>query len=89
MSSILQQELEIGLIPDETNMAAPHSVPRNELHLLSENLGDMVELSQGDYPATSDPMETTLVESAHSMSRSPSSSRSTPPSASLVLISRV
>lgn len=76
--------VEIDLIRDQANVAAPRRGSRVELQALSENLEDTVELVQGDDPATSEPVDTTLAEFAHAASRAPSSSRSTPPPATLV-----
>ena len=81
--------VDIGLIKDETNVAAPRRGPRVDLQPLSENLADTVEQAQGADPATLEPTDTTLAESAPSTSRAPSYFRSTPPSATLVPIARV
>ena len=70
--------VDIGLIRDEANVAAPRRGPRVELKPLSENLADTVELDQGVYPSTSEPTETTPAESDHGTKRAPTSSRSTP-----------
>lgn len=37
--------INIGLIKDEANVEAPRRGPRVEMHLLSENLVDIVELA--------------------------------------------
>lgn len=56
--------MDIGLIRDEANVAKPRRGPRVELHPLSENLADTIELEQGADPANSEPNETTPAESA-------------------------
>lgn len=50
---------------------------------------EMVELHQGVNPATSDPADTTPDDSTHAANRSPISSKSTSPSAPLVLLALV
>ena len=45
--------IDIGLIKDEVNVAAPRRRPRVEMDLLSEKLADTVELAQVADPATS------------------------------------
>ena len=56
--------------------------------MLGENLEAMVEQDQGANPDTSEPTNTTPIESIPSTSTTPSSSLSTP-SAALVPIARV
>lgn len=79
---------DICLIRDDANVKALRIGPRVELQQLSENLVNIVMLSQGDDQNTLEPTETNTAESAHGTSRAPHSSRSTPPSAALVPIAR-
>ena len=53
--------VDIRLIRNEANEAAPHRVPRVDVQLLGENLADTVEQAQGDYHATLEPRKTTPV----------------------------
>ena len=46
------ETVDIGLIRDEDNVAAPRRGPRVELQSKNENLVDMVELSQAAHLAT-------------------------------------
>lgn len=75
--------VDIGLIKDEANVAAPRRRP------MSENFVEMVDLDQGVDTSTSESSKTTPIDSTHTVSRSPSSSQSAPPSAALVLLARV
>ena len=66
--------MDISLIRDEVNVAAPRRGPRVDLQPLSENLADTVEQYQGGDHATSKPTDTTPTESIPGTSRAPSSS---------------
>lgn len=82
-------KVDIGIIRDEVNAAAPHRVPRIKVHTLSENLVDTVQLAEWvDYPAQkhNDP---TSASSSHAASTVPYSSRSTPTYAILIPLDRV
>lgn len=70
-------------------MAASQRGPRVELQPLGENLEDTIELALEDDLATLGHTYTTPAESAPRTSRSHSSSRSTPPCATHVMIARV
>ena len=80
--------VDIGLIRDEVNDLAPHRGPHPEVQTLGENLAATVEQDQAANPTTSEPTDTTPVESIPGGSTAPSSSRSTP-YATQVLIARV
>ena len=56
---------------------------------LSEKSADTVDLAQGDDPTTLEPTVTAPGESAHAVSRAPSSSQSTPPSTIQVPLEKV
>ena len=80
--------IDIGHIRDEDNEATPNRGPRVEVQLLGENLADTVERSHGDDQDTSEPTDTTPIESIPNTSRASSSHRSTP-SSTVVVIARV
>ena len=77
--------VDIDIIMDEFNVAAPRRGIRVQLQSFSEKLVDKVELAQMADPATSKPVETFPAESSHAASRATRSSRSTPLSAHLYL----
>ena len=66
--------VDIGLIKDEANVAAPQRGPRVKMPLLCENLANIVELAQGIDPTTFDTFDTTPEDYTHDASRDPSSS---------------
>ena len=66
--------VNISLIWDEANKLSPNRGTRIEVQPLGENLAAMVEQAQGANPATSEPTDTTLVESIPSGSTTLSSS---------------
>ena len=80
--------IDIGLILDEANELAPHRGPHPEVQPLGKNLAATVEKSQEANSATSEPTDTTTIESIPSGSTTPILSRSTP-SATLVPLARV
>ena len=80
--------VDIGLVWDEANEAAPHRGPRVEVQPLGENLADTVEKTSDDNQSILEPIGTTPVESIRDTSTAPSSSRSTT-SATLVPIARI
>ena len=80
--------VDIGLIRDEANELAPRRGPHSEVLLLGDNLEAMVEQAQTANPATSEPTDTTPVDSISGGSTTPSSSCSTT-FATLVPIARV
>ena len=75
---------DIGLMKDKANTKAPHRCIIIEMHPLSENLADTVELAEGADLATSEPFDTTPSDSSYVSNRAQSSSHSTPPSKVLV-----
>lgn len=77
--------VDIGLIRDEANEAAPNRGLRVEVQLLGENLADTVEQAQGSNQFKSELTGTTPIESILGTSTTISSS----PSVLLVSIARV
>lgn len=75
---VLVETVNISLIKYEANIVVPRRGHRVEIHPLSENLAETVELAQGADPHTSEPADTTLDDSTHAVSWAPRSSRSTP-----------
>ena len=69
--------VDIRLIWDEANQLAPYRGPCPKVQPLSENLATMVEHAKAANLATSEPTDTTLVESILGASTTSSSSRST------------
>ena len=67
---------------------APHEGPHLEVPLLGENLADTVEQAEAPIQVTSEPSDTTPVESISDGSTTPISSCSTP-SATLVSLAMV
>lgn len=63
--------MNIGHIRDETNVAAPYRGPRIEVPPLSENLEDMVDLDQRDYPTILEHEDPTPTFSSHSACKAP------------------
>lgn len=63
--------VDICLIMDEANVAAPHRGPKIVVPPLSENLVETVELALGADHTTLDPADTTSNDSIHAASRSP------------------
>ena len=80
--------IDIGLIRDEANELAPHRGPHPKVPLLGENLADTVEQAEAPIQVTSEPSDTTPVESISDGSTTPISSCSTP-SATLVSLAMV
>uniref|UniRef100_M1DGJ1 Integrase core domain containing protein n=1 Tax=Solanum tuberosum TaxID=4113 RepID=M1DGJ1_SOLTU len=70
--------LDIGLIRDEANVAAPHREPQVEVPPLGVDLADTVGQAQGGDPSLPDHTETVPASSSQAASMAPSSSRSTP-----------
>lgn len=85
----LAWSVDIGLIGVEASLPVPLRGPKVELKSLNENMADMVYLAQGFDTATSKPIDTTPAYLAHAAYQAPSSSRSTPLSATLVPLARV
>lgn len=83
------QTVVIGVIKDKTNVASPQSGLKFEMPSLSENMEDIVHLSQGADPTNLDPADISPIISIHDASRAPSFSRSTPPSAALLPLAHV
>uniref|UniRef100_M1DFC7 Integrase core domain containing protein n=1 Tax=Solanum tuberosum TaxID=4113 RepID=M1DFC7_SOLTU len=77
--------LDIGLIRDEANVAAPHRDPQVEVPPLGIDLADTVEQAQGGDPIIPGYTDTVPIPSSQAVSRAPSSSRSTPPSGVVVV----
>ncbi|KAG5600404.1 hypothetical protein H5410_031774 [Solanum commersonii] len=70
--------LDIGLIRDEANVAAPRREPQVEVPPLSTDLADPVGQAQGDNLSAPDHTDTVSGSSSQAASMGPSSSRSTP-----------
>lgn len=70
--------VDIGLIKDEANVVAPRRGRRVKMNLLSGNLADTIKLSQGTDPATLEPADTRLADSAHATSPAPNAYQSIP-----------
>uniref|UniRef100_M1DZ10 Integrase core domain containing protein n=1 Tax=Solanum tuberosum TaxID=4113 RepID=M1DZ10_SOLTU len=82
--------LDIGLIRDEANMAAPRREPHIEVPPLGTDLADTVGQAQGDDPIIQDHADTVPGSSSQAASVAPSSSRSTLQlGATVVLLARV
>ena len=56
--------VDIDVIRDDANVAAPRRGPRFDMQPLGENLADMIEQPKGADHTTSKPTDTTPVESA-------------------------
>uniref|UniRef100_M1DTP8 Integrase core domain containing protein n=1 Tax=Solanum tuberosum TaxID=4113 RepID=M1DTP8_SOLTU len=76
--------LDVGLIRDEANMAAPRRGPQIDVPLGSD-LVDVVELMQGDEPAPPAHTDNAPASFSQAASQAPSSSRATPPSVDNVI----
>lgn len=85
----LTRTLDTGLIKDEDNVAAPHTRPRVKVPPLGKNLANAVELDQMADLSVLDHVDPTPISSSHAASRPLSSSRSTPPVATVISIARV
>uniref|UniRef100_M1DUV3 Integrase core domain containing protein n=1 Tax=Solanum tuberosum TaxID=4113 RepID=M1DUV3_SOLTU len=70
--------LDIGLIRDEANVAAPRSEPQIEVPPLGADLADMVGQAQGGDPIIRDHSDTVPTSSSQATSMAPISSQSTP-----------
>uniref|UniRef100_M1DPU3 Integrase core domain containing protein n=1 Tax=Solanum tuberosum TaxID=4113 RepID=M1DPU3_SOLTU len=70
--------LDIGLIRDEANVAAPRREPQVEVPPLGADLADTVGQAQGGDPSISDHTTTVPASSFQAAIMAPSSSRSTP-----------
>uniref|UniRef100_M1DI10 Integrase core domain containing protein n=1 Tax=Solanum tuberosum TaxID=4113 RepID=M1DI10_SOLTU len=70
--------LDIGLIRDEANVAAPRREPQVKVPPLGTDLADTVGQAQGVDPIIPDHTDTIPASSSQAASRAPSSSRSTP-----------
>uniref|UniRef100_M1DG60 Integrase core domain containing protein n=1 Tax=Solanum tuberosum TaxID=4113 RepID=M1DG60_SOLTU len=82
--------LDIGLIRDEANVAAPHREPQVEVSFLGVDLADTVGQAQGGNPSILDHTDTVPASSSHVASMAPSSSLSTPQlGATVVPLARV
>uniref|UniRef100_M1DJX7 Integrase core domain containing protein n=1 Tax=Solanum tuberosum TaxID=4113 RepID=M1DJX7_SOLTU len=82
--------LDIGLIRDEANVAAPRREPQVEVPPLGVDLADTVGQAQGGDPIIPDHSDTVSASSSQAASMAPSSSRSTPLlGATVVLLARV
>uniref|UniRef100_M1DTS8 Integrase core domain containing protein n=1 Tax=Solanum tuberosum TaxID=4113 RepID=M1DTS8_SOLTU len=81
--------LDIGLIRDEANVAAPRREPQVEVPPLGADLADTVGQAHGGDPIIADHTDTVPASSSQAASRAPSSSRSTPPlGVAVVLLTR-
>uniref|UniRef100_M1DLY7 Integrase core domain containing protein n=1 Tax=Solanum tuberosum TaxID=4113 RepID=M1DLY7_SOLTU len=76
--------LDVDLIRDEANVAAPHRGPQIDVPL-GTGLVDVVEQMQGDEPAPPAHTDDAPTFSSQASSQAPSSSRATPPSGSNVI----
>uniref|UniRef100_M1DEN3 Integrase core domain containing protein n=1 Tax=Solanum tuberosum TaxID=4113 RepID=M1DEN3_SOLTU len=82
--------LDIGLIRDEENVAAPRREPQIKVPPLGTDLVDTVGQAQGGDPIIPDHTDTVPGFSSQAASMAPSSSRSTPhPGAIVVPLARV
>ncbi|KAG5605217.1 hypothetical protein H5410_026709 [Solanum commersonii] len=82
--------LDIGLIRDEANIAAPRREPKVEVPPLGTDLADTVGQAQGDDLSAPDHTDTISGSSSQAASMGPSSSRSTPQlGAAVVPLARV
>ena len=82
--------LDIGLIRDDANVAAPRREPQIEVPLLGTDLADTVGQAQGGDPIIPDHTDTVPGSSFQATSMAPSSSRSTPQlGATVVPLARV
>jgi len=82
--------LDIGLIRDEANVAAPRREPQIEVPPLGPDLADTVGQAQGGDPIIPDHADTVPGSSSQAASMAPSSSRSTPQlGATVVPLARV
>uniref|UniRef100_M1DFC4 Integrase core domain containing protein n=1 Tax=Solanum tuberosum TaxID=4113 RepID=M1DFC4_SOLTU len=82
--------LDIGLIHDEANVAAPRREPQVEVPPLGANLADTVGQAQGGDPSIPAHTDTVPAYSSQAASMAPSSSRSTPQlGATIVPLARV
>ncbi|KAG5632509.1 hypothetical protein H5410_004226 [Solanum commersonii] len=82
--------LDIGLIRDEANVAAPRREPQVEVPPLGTDLADTVGQAQGDDLSAPDHTDTIPGSSSQAASMGPSSSRSTPQlGAAVVPLARV
>uniref|UniRef100_M1DHZ2 Integrase core domain containing protein n=1 Tax=Solanum tuberosum TaxID=4113 RepID=M1DHZ2_SOLTU len=76
--------LDVGLIWDEANVAAPRRGPRIDV-TLGTDLVDVVEQMQGDEPAPPAHTNDAPVSSSQAASQAPNSSKATPPSGANVI----
>uniref|UniRef100_M1A7F0 Integrase core domain containing protein n=1 Tax=Solanum tuberosum TaxID=4113 RepID=M1A7F0_SOLTU len=74
------ETLDIGLIRDEANVAAPRREPQVEVPPLGTDLADTVEQAQGSDSIIPGHTDTVPASSSQAASRAPSSSKSTLPS---------
>uniref|UniRef100_M1DTH6 Integrase core domain containing protein n=1 Tax=Solanum tuberosum TaxID=4113 RepID=M1DTH6_SOLTU len=81
--------LDIGLIRDEANVAAPRREPQVEVPPLGADFADTVGQAQGSDPIIPDHTDTIPAYSSQAASRAPSSYRSTPLLGSVVVPLRV
>uniref|UniRef100_M1DLL2 Integrase core domain containing protein n=1 Tax=Solanum tuberosum TaxID=4113 RepID=M1DLL2_SOLTU len=82
--------LDIGLIRDEANVAAPRREPQVEVPPLGADLADTMGQAQGGDLSIPDHTDTILGSSSQAASMAPSSSPSTPQlGATVVLLARV
>uniref|UniRef100_M1DEM1 Integrase core domain containing protein n=1 Tax=Solanum tuberosum TaxID=4113 RepID=M1DEM1_SOLTU len=77
--------LDIGLIRDEANVAAPRREPQIEVPPLGTDLADIVGKAQGGDPIIPDHTDTVPGSSSQAPSMAPSSSRSTPQLGAIVV----
>uniref|UniRef100_M1DCU9 Integrase core domain containing protein n=1 Tax=Solanum tuberosum TaxID=4113 RepID=M1DCU9_SOLTU len=82
--------LDIGIIRDKANVAAPRKEPQIEVPPLGADLADTVGQAQEGDPIIPDHSDTVLASSSQAASMAPSSSRSTPQLGDIVVpLSRV
>uniref|UniRef100_M1DJF2 Integrase core domain containing protein n=1 Tax=Solanum tuberosum TaxID=4113 RepID=M1DJF2_SOLTU len=78
-------DLDIDLIRDEANVAAPRRDPQVEVPPLGADLADTVGLAQGGDPIIPNNYDTVPASSSQAASMAPSSSRSTPQLGAIVV----